>query len=462
MAGSRNNAAWECAAESAVVDIESLTWAGDGAAQWNGRILRVPGTLPGERAAVRVLARGKARHGQLRDVLVPSPDRRQPDCGQAAVCRGCQLRHVAYSAQLRMKRARVAEIIQRLAGVPAALVAPTVPHPQPDCYRMRATARVIGGHQQLTLGMPGVFDSNQPADLTRCPAQTPQTRDLLTAARTALQQCQEDGRRAEPLWISVHSADDGPGRIIVSCITPQLFPARLFSTLVHDNLPGTSIFLARCPASGAAVAADIPSVVTGREQIELRIAGLPLRASAAAWTPLSSAGAEALIRLIHDGLTPPAGLRILEVGCGIGTISLALARAAQSVHGIDSRWSAARDAQANACSNRLSNATFQMAKAPAIFRRLVRSPGSFSAAIFHAIRKPYGAEAFALLPRLGITRLACVAPVPASLARDLADLIRLGWKVERIVPIDLIAQTAHIMSVAFLAMEHTGPLRPNR
>jgi 23S rRNA (uracil1939-C5)-methyltransferase len=226
------------------------------------------------------------------------------------------------------------------------------------------------------------------------------------------------------------------------------FPGRAVGEALQARLPGAGVLI--CPAGrwGTAIRADRAQRLCGPPEVQLSIGGMRLEASPAAWTPLSAAGAEALAALILEQLGPAQERRLLEVGCGIGSVSLLLARAGFLVEGFDSRWSAVLDARRNAERNGIAGARFHAAAAPGAIRRLLARGRRYDTAFIHALRKPYGEQTFALFAELGIRQVVYCSPYPANLARDAAALVRRGWRLTHATPIDLIPYSNHVLVVA--------------
>jgi tRNA/tmRNA/rRNA uracil-C5-methylase (TrmA/RlmC/RlmD family) len=122
--------------------IADLAFGGEGVARLNDFVVFVPFVLVGEvvEAEITEVKKSFARARLLR-VMQPSPERVLPACAHFGACGGCQYQHIAYPAQLRLKRKQVADLFQRIGGLPPELVAPVVPCPQPYGYRNRIMIR---------------------------------------------------------------------------------------------------------------------------------------------------------------------------------------------------------------------------------------------------------------------------------------------------------------------------------
>jgi tRNA/tmRNA/rRNA uracil-C5-methylase (TrmA/RlmC/RlmD family) len=136
----------------------------------NSMVVFVPFVLVGEMVEVEIMAVKKnfARARLLR-VMQPSPERVEPACRYFGQCGGCQYQHADYTAQLRLKRKQIADIIERVGKFPSNLVGAVVPCPQPYGYRNRIMVRSQWNkpEQKLNLGFVR-WDGGLVEDIEEC------------------------------------------------------------------------------------------------------------------------------------------------------------------------------------------------------------------------------------------------------------------------------------------------------
>ncbi|GCE19437.1 TRAM domain-containing protein [Dictyobacter kobayashii] len=111
------------------VELTDLAYGGDAVGRYEGRVLFVPGGIPGERVRVEIVEerRGHAR-AELLEILRPAPERVEPAYPQLTDS-GCQWQHIAYPAQLTWKAHIVRQLLVRIGKQPDALVHPTIGMP---------------------------------------------------------------------------------------------------------------------------------------------------------------------------------------------------------------------------------------------------------------------------------------------------------------------------------------------
>ena len=142
-------------AQRHTLTITDLAFGGDGVGRLGEFVVFVPFVIPGEEVEVELTEVKKSfARARLIGVLKPSPDRVAPVCAHYGRCGGCQYQHLAYPRQLEAKRKQVADLFARIGGFDPAVVAATVPCPQPYGYRNRIMIRSQWNkpEQRLNLG----------------------------------------------------------------------------------------------------------------------------------------------------------------------------------------------------------------------------------------------------------------------------------------------------------------------
>ena len=129
--------------EDIELEITDVAYGGDGIARHEGRVVFVPFSIPGEKVAARVtdVHRSYAR-AEIRNVIVPSPDRVAPPCPLFMRCGGCAYQHIAYTRQLEIKTRQVAEAFRRIGKISDPPVEPARRSPKDYHYRNRITVHV--------------------------------------------------------------------------------------------------------------------------------------------------------------------------------------------------------------------------------------------------------------------------------------------------------------------------------
>lgn len=165
--------------------IHDIAFGGEGVGRVADFVVFVPFVATGEvvEAEVTEVKRRFARARLLR-VLAAAPDRVQPLCPYFGECGGCQYQHLAYPAQLGLKRKQIADLFERIGGFDPRLVAPVVPCPQPHGYRNRIMVRSQWDkpRQRLNIGYLRA-DSPLVVDVEECKIAEPGLNEQLQQVR---------------------------------------------------------------------------------------------------------------------------------------------------------------------------------------------------------------------------------------------------------------------------------------
>ena len=231
-------------------------------------------------------------------------------------------------------------------------------------------------------------------------------------------------------------------------------------------LPGEEALVSalRAAAPGlAGVAVSVnqerTNVVLGRELRSLwghpwlddTLCGLTFRISVPSFYQVNRDQAEVLYEqaLAFAGLTGHE--LVLDLYCGIGTISLVMARRAGKVIGAEIVPSAVTDAKANAARNGITNADFLCGDAGTAAQHLAMQGLRPDVICVDPPRKGLSAEVCDAIADMAPARVVYVSCDPATLARDVRRLHESGYRPEKAVAVDMFPRTAHVETVVLLS-----------
>jgi len=143
--------------------------------------------------------------------------------------------------------------------------------------------------------------------------------------------------------------------------------------------------------------------------------------------------------------------RVIELYCGAGNFSLPIARRVSSLLGIESVFDAVADARANAARAGVSNAQFLHASVQEGIRQLLQKETRSDIIVLDPPRTG-AAEVVEELPRFAAQTIAYISCDPTTLARDVRQLQRSGYRLHIAQPLDLFPQTYHVETVAICVL----------
>ncbi len=419
------------------------------------RRVRVPGVDVGEQVHLGPLVAIRGRlWARAHAVERPSPHRVDPACDQAAACPGCPLRHLSPARQADLRVDSHRRTLARLGGVPDGVPCDLLPGAPRDGYRARAVARPFrDGSGVLRLGLRELPAHDAPGiDLARCPAQTPGARALLAALAHDLHALGVDpfdpDHAPHGLRHAVVQADGtGGGLVVLGFGAPPDRAALTAQVLAAHPAVGLHVEVIAPHKHGVLVR---PEPLRGPDHLTQALDGEPFRGTLPAWLPQTPITVGPLRTVVVDWLAPLPGEHVVEVGCGVGPLSLALARVGAQVTGIDLIRAAIDDAQHNAAQAGLTDHThFRVGRAEKALRRLLADGQRADLVVLHGMRKPYGPGVLSGVRALTPRRVLLIGPSAAAVARDVAAAGP-GWRAARIGLLDQLPGTAWLLTLVLL------------
>ncbi len=384
------------------ITIEKLVYGGHGLARVDGRVVLTPLVLPGERVSVEPTDK---LHARLLHVAEPSIERIEPPCPYFAICGGCHYQHAPYSYQLEQKREILRETIRRVGKFDPPEEIRIISGPEWN-YRNRTQLHVAGGRiGYLKMG------SHDLCPIDHCPISSPLLNECIGAlARLAAE-------RRFPGFVRRIELFTNETDVQVNVLDTAKPLARHFFDWLSGEIPGYA-----------------------RGALSYEVVDFQFRVGPRSFFQVN--------RFLVGGLMATAlanaeGDSALDLYAGVGLFSIPLAQRFKEVTAVESGSSAAADLQHNA--ERAGVAVRVMRANTDEYLKELESAPDFVLA--DPPREGLGKAAVTELVRLRPKRLHIVACDPATMARDLASLLRGGYRIEAMTLIDLFPQTYHLETV---------------
>ncbi len=378
------------------VVVERVVYGGEGLARHGGRVVLIPLTAPGDRALVELTEeRSDFARARLVRLLDASPDRRDPICPYYGTCGGCQLQHLHYAAQHRIKRDIVRESLVRLGGLSWPGEIPLIPSEE-FRYRLRAQVKVRVSEGRVEIGYYRPA-SHELCAILECPLLSPELNAALERLRWEAPE-----RFANVRALDLAQGEDG--RVVVHPIGEPM-------------------------------------------AVSWSVRGITYAFDARTFFQANRFLLAELLGLVTEG---EEGERALDLFCGVGFFAVPLARRFAEVIGVESDPRAVRFARLNARAHGVRNCRFVNER---VHTWLVREGGRLRPVDLVVLDPPRGGLSRALicaLARLMPERITYVSCNPATLARDLKWLLARGYVISSIVALDLFPQTFHVETIVKL------------
>ena len=452
------------------IRIEDFTREGEGIGHVDGYTLFVKDALVGDTVVARVTKANKEYgYGRVEKILIPSPDRVSAGCPVARRCGGCRLQELNYSAQLAWKQKFVRDTLRKIGGFRELQVSPVIGMDEPFRYRNKAQYPVaVVKEKDGSAHIGAGFYAGRTHSLIEAEdcLLTPEVySEILRAFLEYMRECR------------VTAYDEKTGRGLVR----HLLIREAFSTgeiLVCPVINGTKLpesehFVRRMKKIKNVVSICVnvnrsrSNVILGNEVASLSgepyitdiLGGLTFRISPRSFYQVNPVQTEKLYLAALGAAALTGNETVYDLYCGIGTISLFLARKAKEVYGVEIVPDAIRDAKQNAVRNGIENAHFYAGAAEELVVRGYFEPGvpcpHADVVVLDPPRKGCDASLIDAVLRMSPDRVVYVSCDPATLARDLRLFVNGGYEVKVVQPVDMFPQTTHVETVVLLSKVHT-------
>jgi 23S rRNA (uracil1939-C5)-methyltransferase len=434
--------------EQLELDVESLAFGGRGVARRNGYVVFVSGALPGDRVLARI-TKSKRSYAEASTVELvrPSSDRVPDRCDHGGEpCPGAPWQGLDYEQQLSHKQEQVDEALRRIGGLDGYELAPIVPAVERWRYRNKLEYSFgEGADGELVLGFHARGRWDQVVDAEDC----------LLASEPNNARRNEVRAWAREAGLPAYDRRSHLGVLRNLVVREGRRSGQLQTRLVTSSaeIPKPPVDL-HTIVEGESSGTDGPTGALGTEYLEEELCDLRFRISPRAFFQTNTEMAERLYASAVEMAGLGGGERVFDLFCGIGTLSLVIARGAGEVWGIEVVAEAIDDAEQNARLNAIGNARFRVGDARTRIRPLVDEAGRPDLVVVDPPRAGLSKKIVRRLIECEAKRIVYVSCNPTTLAPNAAQLAEAGYSLRRVQPVDMFPQTPHIECVALL--ERTG------
>ena len=421
------------------ISIESLSNEGRGISHYDDKIIFTRGALPGERViASRSLSRAKYEEADVVDILESSPDRIEPKCDVYGICGGCSFQHLSSKNQIIAKQSWLKSAFMGQAKIePKKWLQPLQVESWGYRRKARLGVRYVEKKEKLLVG----FRERKSSFITvmsRCEVLHPSLGDNLELL----------GECIGKLSIKKHvpQIEVAIAELDTILILRHLEPMTKEDESILKEY-GDKLAITWYTQSGG-----LETIKPLNESVSLTYA-LPEHKIEMSFLPndftqVNFALNQKMINLAIELLDLNKEDEVIDLFCGLGNFTLPISRYVKRIVGIEGDSGLVERAKANADANEITNASFYKADLFEDISGFEWFRGQkYNKALIDPART--GAiEIVELLPKLSIERLVYVSCNPATLARDTARLIELGFNLMSAGVMDMFPQTAHVESIA--------------
>ena len=436
------------------LEIFGLGSNGEGVGRIEDFTIFVENALPTEKilAKIEVVKKNYAV-GKLIKILRESVDRTEPFCPIYFECGGCQLQHLNYSAQIKLKRQQVIDAVERIGKLRGVEILPTLGMKNPLRYRNKMQFPVGRKNSEIIIGCYEK-NSHKIIDTDSCLIQREGNDKILRTIKTIANKFKispydEDRHKGILRHVMGRVGFNGELMAVLVTATKNLPDEKKIVRAIRSELPEISTIQQNIQTyKNNVILGRETKILFGRETIKDKIGGLEFNISARSFFQVNTEQAEILYKTALNFAELSGREIVIDAYCGTGTISLFLARKAYKVYGIEIVSSAIKDAKKNARENKIRNAEFIVGDAVKIIPKLCSEKIFADVVVVDPPRAGCEKKVLETFAAMNPAKIIYVSCNPATLARDLKILSELGYTTKKIQPVDMFPYSSHIESVA--------------
>lgn len=410
---------------------------GQGIAKADNLVIFVKGMIKGEEADVKIIAEKKNySFGIIDKLIVPSPYRVESDCKISYKCGGCDYRYIAYDYQLQLKKEVLDNTFKEF----------KVNSIIPDKHRIYYRNKVQIPVKDNKMGFYRKF-SNDIVEFDDCKIESAYANRIIDDLKKLLLNTKQE-RLIRHIVIK-HAI--GTNEVMLAYVTRsfEIDLSEINRVILDKYKEIKSIILNLNDKETNVILGDKEKLLYGRDFIVDEFDNLKFKISLKSFYQVNYNQMIKLYEQIKEFTQATKEDKLLDLYCGIGTISLYMSRYVKEVTGVEIVSQAIDNAKENAKINNISNANFICADASKKMDEYIKDK---DIVIVDPPRKGLSKELIETLIKYKIKKIVYVSCNPATLYRDLM-LFKDYYDVSNIQPVDMFPYTTHVENVCCLKLK---------
>ena len=443
-----------------IVEIIDTGYKGEGIAKIDDFAIFIPNAIKGEKIKIKIIkVLTSYAFGKIIEIIEPSKNRLESDCSTYKRCGGCNLRHVKYDETLKIKQNLVQSLVNKTLKNKIK-VKETIGMENPYYYRNKAQFP-IGKDKENNVVM-GVF-ANRTHEIIPIEECFIQNKEIQKLSKFILEFIKEND-------ISVYDETSRKGLIrhivtkigiktneimCIIVINGKEIPKEKELTMqIIKKFPNVKTIVKNINTKNTnVIMGEKNEKIYGDGYIEDKLGEYTFKISPHSFYQVNPVQAEKLYSIGVEAANINKEDVVFDLYCGIGTISLFMAKYAKKVYGVEIVEQAIKDAKENAKINNIKNTEFIAGDTKLILDDLINNKKIIpNVVMVDPPRKGLDNRSVENILKIMPNRFVYISCNPATLVRDLAKFEEV-YEVKEIQPVDMFPFTGHVECVAVLHLK---------
>ena len=440
-----------------IVEIEELSNLGAGIAKYNGKVIFIENTCPGDKVKIKLTKQNKTyAFGQLLEIITPSIHRVKPFCPMQKICGSCQIQFIDYNEQLQIKKQIVKDCTRNL----ELEVGNTIPSPEIRGYRHKIqypvsetqnSKRIIAGYYKPK--------THEIVNIKYCPIQPEICDEIIeyiriTAPKYNISGYNEKKHSGILRHVVIRSSADSGNNLLIMVINDNKLSKQIkqFGEDIYqhfDKISGVCVNFNNKKTN--LILTDKTEPLCGESYIEEKLCGITFKIGANTFFQVNPKSAENIFQYVKQYIKENFDLpTILDAYAGIAAFGIVMADISKKIVSVEENKESISLAKDVLKINKINNVELH---AEDTAKYLQTTEKQFDITILDPPRKGCTKESLDGVLKVTKSKIIYVSCNPQTLARDLEYLISKGAKVDFIQPFDMFCHTYHVETVTIIDLE---------
>ncbi len=443
--------------DSFILDIKRLGINGEGIGYYHRKTVFVENAIPGEGHHIEITkAEDTMAFGKSIEIKHASPARIIPSCPYYSICAGCNTSHIHYEKMLELKREGLIEALTRYSGLnPRTFeIRPTIPSFNIFGYKNRSQLLVKQDQGSFMVAMPQP-NSTQSVLIRDCLVQKP----LISKLNQSILKLADEleippyivkFNRGVLHYLVIRVNEQNEALVCFICAEKHPKIKELAKRVIQLEGVASVYESFNATKKNNAFSEEAPQLLEGKEYIVEKLDKITYRIYPNTFFMLNTSQTKNMLDVVLKACKLSRRETVLDAYCGVGTISLYIAKMAKNVIGVECNKDSVEVAKQNALDNHIQNVTFSQGDIVKLLPSLMEK-NTIDILIVNPPKTGLEHEFIEAILSANIKRMVYVSSNPATLAKNLKELSSF-YKVSTITPIDMLPQTASTESVCSLVL----------
>lgn len=374
-------------------------------------------------------------------------------CPYYGKCGGCQLQHISNEGQNIYKQTIVEDLLSSYGKVNQILT-------MKDPYYYRNKIHSTFSYDKKGQIISGFYQANthKVIDIDRCMIQDSKADEIIQTIKGFMRSFKmkpydEDTHQGFLRHVLIKRGFSSNQVMVVLVVATKIFPGKnnYIKALVKKHPEISTIIMNVNNRKTSVVLGDEEVVLYGKGYIEDTLCGVKFQISAKSFYQVNPIQTEVLYNKAIEMAKLKGNETIIDAYCGIGTIGLIMSSKVKDVIGVEVNKDAVKDAIRNAKQNNIKNAYFYNDDAGDFMVKLANENKKIDLVMMDPPRAGSDEKFLSSLVKLSPEKIVYISCNPETQARDLRYLVKQGYRVEEIQPVDMFPQTEHVETVVLMS-----------